>query len=164
MAYNNEVYTLYPDNWLKEGTHKGLRQEYNLSLTGGDEKFSMMGSLGYLENHGISRANDFKRFSSKLKMNWQAYPFLRVGANAGYTNTVSDALGAVFATPYTIAPIYPLYVRDGDGNIMYDSHGPRYDNGNYDMGVERYAELNGNSIQDDRYDISNNDSNAYTIQ
>lgn len=164
VAYNNEVYTLYPDNWLKEGTRNGLRQEYNLSLTGGDEKFSMMGSLGYLENHGISRANDFKRFSSKLKMNWQAYPFLRVGANAGFTNTVSDALGAVFATPYTIAPIYPLYVRDGDGNIMYDSHGPRYDNGNYDMGVERYTELNGNSIQDDRYDISNNDSNAYNIQ
>lgn len=164
VSYNNEIYTLYPDNWLKEGTRNGLRQEYNLSLTGGNEKFSVMASLGYLGNQGISKANDYERVSAKLKMNYQAYSFLRVGANAGYTNSLSDALGAVFATPYNIAPIYPLYVRDGDGNILYDSRGPRYDNGYYDMGLERYAELNGNSIQDDRYDINSNNSNAFNIQ
>lgn len=32
------------------------------------------------------------------------------------------------------------------------------------MGLERYAELNGNSIQDDRYDINSNNSNAFNIQ
>lgn len=164
VAYSNEIYTLYPDNWLKGGTRNGLRQEYNISITGGNEKYSIMGSLGYLENEGISKANEFKRISSKIKMNYQAYPFLRLGANAGYTNTNTDALGGVFATPYTIAPIYPLYVRDGNGHILYDSRGPRYDNGYNDMGVERYALLNGNTIQDDRYDINSNSSNAFNVQ
>lgn len=164
VAYENEVYTLYPDNWLKEGTRNGLRQEYNLSITGGNEKFSVLATLGYLENEGISKANDYKRISTKLKMNYQAYSFLRIGANAGYTNSLSNSLGSVFVTPYTIAPIYPLYVRDGDGNILYDSRGPRFDNGYYDMGMVRFAEQNGNTIQDDRYDISRNNSNAFNIQ
>lgn len=164
VAYNNEVYTLYPDDWLKEGTRNGLRQEYNLSVTGGNEKSSIMASLGYLGNEGVSKANEFKRISSKIKADYQAFPFLRIGANAGYTNTNTDALGGVFGTPYTIAPIYPLYVRDGNGNILYDSRGPRFDNGYNDMGVERYIELNGNTIQDDRYNINANSSNAFNIQ
>lgn len=164
LAYNNEIFTLYPDNWLKEGTRNGFRQEYNVSITGGNEKYSIMATLGYLDNEGVSRANDFKRISSKIKMNYQAYDFLRIGANAGYTNTNSDGLGGVFSTPYTVAPIYPLYMRDGNGNILYDQRGPRYDNGYNSMGADRYVEHDANTIQDDRYNISANSSNAFNIQ
>lgn len=164
VAYNNEVYTLYPDNWEDAGLRDGLRQEYNLNLTGGNEKYSIMASLGYLDNEGISYGSGMKRISSRLKVNYQAYSFLRMGATAGYTNTNSTSGSAVFSTAYNIAPIYPLFIRDANGNIMYDQHGMRYDYGYNDVGLTRPVEPNGNSIQDDRLDISTNSSNAFNIQ
>ena len=53
VAYNNEIYTLYPDNWLKEGSRNGFRQEYNVNLTGGNDKYAIMATLGYLDNQGL---------------------------------------------------------------------------------------------------------------
>lgn len=89
---------------------------------------------------------------------------MRVGANAGYTNTNSNSLGAVFATPYNYAPIYPLYMRDGNGNFMYDKNGIRYDYGNYDMGVLRPIDPAGNVLQDDALNLNHTSSNAFNIQ
>ena len=163
VAYNNQIYTLYPDNWLKEGTRNGLRQEYNFSLTGGNDKYSLMATLGYLNNEGLSNNNDIKRYTSRVKVNYQAYDFMRVGANAGYTHTVSNTLGAVFGTPFNIAPIYPLYVRDGNGNILTDRNGKRYDYGNNDMGFMRPADPQGNVNQDDNLNINEVDANAFNI-
>lgn len=164
IAYNNDIFTLYPDDWYKAGTRDGMRQEYNVSITGGNERYSMLASLGYLDNNGVSRGSNLQRFTARLKVNYQAYSFLRVGASSGYTNTNTDDLASVFGTRYTVAPIYPLYLRDGNGNILYDSHGPRYDNGYNEIGLERPIDLGGNRIQDDRYDKNHNSSNAFNIQ
>lgn len=162
--YNGQIYTLYPDNWLKEGTRNGFRQEYNLNITGGNDKYSLMASLGYLDNNGLTPTTNIKRINARLKVNYQAYSFLRVGASAGYTNTNSNSLGEVFQTPYILAPIYPLYIRDGNGNIMTDKNGPRYDYGNRDMGLIRPTLMNGNPNQSDRLDFNNNSSNAFNMQ
>ncbi len=163
IAYNNEIYTLYPDDWYEAGTRNGFRQEYNVNITGGNDKYSMLASMGYLSNEGVSKGADLERFNARIKMNYQAYDFLRVGASAGYTNTNTNSQAQVFATRYSIAPIYPLYIRDGNGNILYDSHGPRFDNGN-ELGINRPVDSEGNLLQDQRYNISQNSSNAYNIQ
>ena len=48
--YDGQVYTIIPESW-KDATYRtGLRQEYNLNLTGGDEKFTFYASLGYLSH------------------------------------------------------------------------------------------------------------------
>lgn len=160
----NNVYTLYPDDWLKEGTRTGFRQEYNLNVTGGNDKISLMFSLGYLDNEGLTESSNIKRITAKLKANYQAYSFLRMGASFGYTNTNSNDLGGVFGTPFNIAPIYPLYIRDGNGNILTDKNGRRYDYGNNDMGVQRPVDMNGNTLQDDILNKNSNSSNAFNAQ
>lgn len=164
VVSGNEVYTLYPDDWMKEGTRNGFRQEYNVNITGGNEKYSLMATLGYLNNKGLTPSSNLERINARIKANYQAYDFLKIGANAGYTNTNSDNLGEVLGTPYTVAPIYPLYIRDGNGDILYDRNGKRYDYGNNDVGVVRYPEMNGNPIQSDILDINHNSSNAFNIQ
>lgn len=164
VVNGSQIYTLYPDDWLKNGTRNGFRQEYNINVTGGNEKYSIMAALGYLDNEGLTPSSDIRRISTRLKANYQAFSFLRLGASAGYTNTNSNNLGDVFGTPYTVAPIYPLFIRDANGKILRDKNGRRYDYGNRDMGVMRPVEQNGNPIQSDILDINSNSSNAYSIQ
>ncbi len=164
VAYNNQIYTLYPDDWLKEGTRNGFKQEYNLSLTGGNDQFRMFASLGYLDEDGLSYGSDLQRYTARLKTEYQAYKWLRVGANASYIHKATNDLSSVFGVAYTIAPIYPLYVRDAEGNIMTDANGKVYDYGEYNnAGLQRAAEKNSNSIQSDQLDVYKCVSNAFNI-
>ncbi len=165
VAYNGNIYTLYPDDWTEAGTRNAFRQEYNVSLTGGNKDFSFIGSFGYLDAEGISYGTDIDRYTARLKADYQAYKFLKVGANAGYTHSETNNQEAVYTCLYSVAPIYPLFIRDGNGDILTDSHGKLYDFGAGDnAGLMRPVELNGNPILQDRLDHSRNVSNAFNIQ
>ncbi len=165
VSYEGQIYTLYPDNWLDNGLRDGMRQEYNVRLTGGNERYTMLASLGYLGDEGIAYNTDRKRFNARLRAEYQAYKWLRVGGTATYTHSVTNSHDGVFGTAYTIAPIYPLYVRDAEGKILTDSHGKVFDYGTGNNGgCSRPMDNNGNSIQSDRLDISNNSSNAFNLQ
>lgn len=164
VAYDNTIYTLYPDDWTEAGTRNGFRQEYNVTLTGGNDQTGILAALGYLDNEGISYGTDIKRYSARLKAQYQAYKNFRVGANAGYTHTESNSHSGVFAMLYNVAPIYPLYIRDAEGKILTDLNGKRYDYGNYDCGAQRPVELGGNPIQDDRLNKYERSTNAFNMQ
>ncbi len=134
IYYNGKVYTAAPDSWLDEAFRHSLRQEYNLNLTGGTNKLSFYGSIGYLDNQGIVYNSDLERTTIRLKADYQAKEWLKVGANMNYahssSNDVDDGSGtSLFGITNTMAPIYPVYLRDGDGNIMTDENGKMYDYG-----------------------------------
>lgn len=164
VAYNNNIYTIYPDDWTKEGTRNGFRQEYNLSLSGGNDKYTIMATLGYLNNEGVSMGSNLERTTARLKTTYNPYSFLRIGANASYTHTNSNNNYSVFSVMYNIAPIYPVYLRDGAGNILYDKHGKRFDYGYNDVGLERPADKNANPLQDDILDLTKRSVNAFSTQ
>lgn len=163
-ADGNE-YLLYPDNWKKEGIRTGLRHEYNLNISGGNETFQFLASLGYLSNQGLSYGSAYERFTTRAKADYQARPWLKVGASFNYTKNVSDSQSNAFACAYNMSPIYPLYVRDGEGNIITDSHGKVYDYGDGAYtDCKRPVYINDNPMQSDILDINRNDSNAFCIQ
>lgn len=165
VAYNGNIYTLSPDRWRDYGIRTGFRQEYNLALSGGNERSSFYASLGYLGNEGISYGSKLDRYSARFKADYQAFSWLKVGGNATYTHTSSDAQNAAFSICHSIAPIYPLFVRDGMGRILTDSHGPRYDYGDGENGgIQRGIEKSGNSIQDDLLNENNMTNNSFNIQ
>lgn len=165
VAYGNEIYTLMPDDWTAAGLRTGFRQEYNLNITGGNDQYSMLASLGYLKDEGIATGSDLERVSARFKADYQAYPFLKIGANAGYTYNQTNSSGAVFDALTSMAPVYPLYIRDADGRVLTDAHGPRYDYGDgANAGCLRPVDANGNYIQDDLLNVNRNSSNAFNIQ
>jgi TonB-linked SusC/RagA family outer membrane protein len=138
VNYKGQDYLLLPDNWMKEAYTSSLRQEYNVNVSGTTGKASIYASFGYLNNKGIIRGADMYRYTARLKADYQAKEWLRIGMNAGYTNFnwnngnssegSEGSTGNIFAAAASIAPIYPLYIRDGEGNILKDSHGyTRYD-------------------------------------
>ena len=145
-VYNNgKFYTLMPDDWIDEAFRKSLRQEYNLSLTGGSGKMNFYGSLGYLNNKGIAYNSDFERYSARFKTDYQAKEWLKVGASLSYTHTNQNDVNDgdnLFTMVSGLAPIYPVYIRDDNGDIMTDENGKLYDYGSGENGgAKRPANL-----------------------
>jgi TonB-dependent SusC/RagA subfamily outer membrane receptor len=70
VSYNGKDYMLYPDDWREEGIRTGLRQEYNLSINGGNDQFTFYGSGSYLSNEGITHGADFTRYNGMMKLDY----------------------------------------------------------------------------------------------
>ena len=171
---DGQNYWLYPDDWTERALGTGFRQEYTASVSAGNERAQVYASAGYLENQGIVKQSSFERFTSRLKAEYQAKKWLRVGANASYTHYsgyatedsgVSNSTANVFAATTAIAPIYPLYVRDGNKQIMTDSRTglPMYDYGDgMNAGLERPIFGQSNAISDHLLNKNLYDGNAFT--
>ncbi len=166
---NGQIYTLYPDDWVKEAFRTGLRQEYNFSVNGGGTKSTFYASLGYLNNQGIVYNSDFERYTARIKADYQARKWLKVGGNVNYTHTdqndVSSGSQTVFDMTTNFAPIYPVYLRDGEGNIMTDGNGKMYDYGDGTNGSQRPTQLDParNFLQADKLNTNNTYTNVFTL-
>jgi TonB-dependent SusC/RagA subfamily outer membrane receptor len=172
VDYNGQKYYVTPDNWLEHTYHNSPRQEYNVSVSGTTGKASILASFGYLNNKGIVDGSDMYRYTARIRTEYQAKEWLKIGANVSYTNYnwnngnsdegSSASTGNVFAIANQIAPIYPLFVRDGNGNIMTDKYGMLvYDYGTGEnAGMTRPLLGNSNALQAAQLDKSNSQGNA----
>ena len=169
--YRGEDYLITPDDWEEIGTRNGTRQEYNVSVSGAHEKGTFYASLGYLDNEGITEKSDMKRLTGRLRADYQAKKWLKVGANISYTRFDSNSLGNngsssstanIWAFTNQIAPIYPVYLRNADGSIKVDANGIQmmdYGDG-MNAGLARPFISNANPILDTRLNTRNSEGNA----
>lgn len=58
-----QIATTPTTDWNKQFFRVGLSQQHNLALSFGGENVSVYSSIGYLENEGIIKGTDFKRFT-----------------------------------------------------------------------------------------------------
>ena len=165
VNYNGQDYLIRPDDWREEGLRNGLRQEYNLSVNGGTDKFAFYGSVGYMKNEGICYGSDYQRYSARMKADYQARSWLKIGGNMSYSHSDFNYMEGAFGPAHEIAPIYPVYIRDGEGRIMTDANGKLYDYGDGgNAGLNRPVYKKGNAIQSDLLDGSSNNSNGFNVQ
>ena len=172
VTYKGQEYWLTPDDYMDEAYDNSLRQEYNLNITAGNEKSSFYASVNYLDNQGITANSDYERLAARLKADYKAKSWLKVGANMAYTHFDANSLGEdgasnssgnIFAYATQVAPIYPLYIRDGEGNILRDDNGfKRYDYGDGEnAGTERPFLTGGNPYSANQLDVNNSEGNAF---
>ena len=172
VSYNGQDYLITPDNWIDEAYNNSLRQEYNFSVSAGNDKSSFYTSVNYLNNEGITIASNYERLSARLKADYKVKKWLKVGANAAYTHTEQDAVGgdgdsgssgSIFAYTSSVAPIYPIYIRDGKGNRMYDSNGfMLHDFGSGDnAGLSRPVLNTANPYLQNQLDANTSEGNAF---
>ena len=173
VNYNDQEYLITPDDWMAASFRNSLRQEYNLSVAGSDEKSNFFASIGYLDNQGITSNSDMQRFTARLKADYQAKKWLKVSGNLSYTNFnynsltddgTSNSTGNIWAFATQMAPIYPLYVRDGDGNIMIDKYGFEmmdYGDG-MNAGLSRPFMQNSNAVFANKVNTHNSEGNAFS--
>lgn len=179
-SYQGQELWLQPDDWSEIGLRDGLRQEYNATISGGGNGFNFYTSLGYLDQEGITPNAWEKRLSARAKIDYQAKPWLRVGVNANYTNykysqvsegglasangsaTNTIGIGSIWSVIKNQAPIYPVYIRDGNGNIMIDQWGqPTYDFGDkYGLHRGGIGSSPSNAIFSNKYRESTSNGNS----
>lgn len=143
-AGNFGKHWIQPENWEKAMYKPGLRQEYTVSVSGRGEKLSHYFSMGYLDESAYIKGSSFKRYTARLRADYRPKKWLNMGANINYTYAFyKRQLSATYyyknpllALAY-MAPIYPIYVRDENGEVMHDAMG----NPLGDYGVGRYTGL-----------------------
>ncbi|MBR5176228.1 MAG: SusC/RagA family TonB-linked outer membrane protein [Bacteroidales bacterium] len=177
--YGNETYYLQPDNWRDMAYKNALRQDYNISVSGGNDRGSYYSSIGYLNEDGIIEYSGYHRITARIRADYQVKKWMKVGANVGFTQShqesnpnMGTSWGSTNLMYYTtyIAPIYPVYVRvlDANGNptIRTDEFGhEQYDYGvattNY-PGNGRGFMQTGNPFGSNRYNKVYNDGRNLT--
>ena len=173
-------YMLKSDDWADEVYRNGVRQEYTLTISGAQDKMSFFSSMSYLNNQGITEKSDHERLSARLKADYQATKWLKVGANMSYTKFEFNSLGNngadgstanIWAFTSQIAPIYPLYVRNADGSQYYDVNGIAVlDHGNGNIGnggipgSSRPFITDANPVLGNKYNTNNSEGNALSAQ
>ncbi len=127
-------YMLKADNWFNElFQSNNLRQEYNLSISGSTDKLTYFTSASYLDDSGIIQNSGFRRVTTRANVDYQAKKWLKIGTNMSYSHADmrypqeeeygNYSSANIFYVTDNIAPIYPLYIRDGNGQIMRDRNG-----------------------------------------
>ena len=119
------------DNWMDNvSDNAAFRSEHIFSVSGGSEKSDYLMSVGYYDEEGTLTGTDFTRYTGRIGGNVQAREWLKVGMNANFARSKSrlqDASGSetsnVWYTAQFIGPIYPLYLKDMDGNNIFDGNG-----------------------------------------
>ena len=76
-----------------------------MNINGGSDKFAFYASLGYLDNEGLTYNSDLKRYTARVKTEYQAYPWMRVGVNADYSHSKANKNSNAFSIGHDIAPI-----------------------------------------------------------
>jgi len=158
VTSNGQDFWAIPDDWANVGYRTGNRQEYNASVASANEKSSFFASLGYLNNEGITEGSDLNRLTGRLRAEYQAKKWMKVGGNMSFTKFKSHFLnnngsetssGNIWAFTSQMAPIYPIYVRtvdyarDKEGKIIKDASGKPVING-YPI----YVDANGHQVMD----------------
>jgi len=172
VNYEGQEYFITPDKWEDYGYRNGVRQEYNLSAGAANEKSNFYASLAYLDNQGITENSDMTRLTARMKADYQLKKWLKVGGNFSYTkfnynslgnNGSSNSTGNIWAFTSQIAPIYPLWLRYGNGLIMTDANGFKMmDYGNkMNAGLTRGYLGDANALMDNILNTKNAEGNAF---
>jgi TonB-linked SusC/RagA family outer membrane protein len=127
---------------LKDPFRTGLRQEYNVSVSSGNESNNMYASLSYLDEEGYVVNSDFNRISARITTEQKVGEYVKIGGGINYVRTDMNNIAAsttsysnMFMFGQQIAPIYPIYIYNLDtGEPILDTKG----NKQYDFG-ETYA-------------------------
>ncbi|MEN8193847.1 MAG: SusC/RagA family TonB-linked outer membrane protein [Bacteroidota bacterium] len=152
-----------PENWEDYGFQPAYRTEANINMSGGAEKTRYFTSFGYIKDEGAIINSDFERLSARTNLSHEVKPWLTGIFNMGYARTEtnnngqSSDSGSIFWFTDNIPSIYPLFLRDENGNLIPETI---YGGNEYDYGVGRGFGALTNSIADAHYDKSNSIRNS----
>lgn len=107
-------------NWQDEIFRTSPVQNYQLTVTGGDERTKYMFSAGYFNQQGVVVNSDYERFSARAKIDSELNQWLKMGVNLAptYMNANRTTQGhwasdGVINAALATAPVTPVYNEDG---------------------------------------------------
>lgn len=150
-----------PTDWADAGYRDGVRNEMNFKTSGGTDKTKHYFSLGYLSDEGFIQESQYDRYSTRLNVTANPVDRVKISTNLDYSySEYNDATGYGGGdVPYMLdftPTIYPLYLRDTDGNIVMNpnTNEPFYDFGDNIAGNARDFSATYNGIGEAIYNIN----------
>ena len=103
-------------DWQSLGYQTSLMQNYNLTISSGSEKNTSFLGLNYVDDKGMLKNTDFKRFNIKVNNTWNFLKNrLRVGENINLSRyTEHLAPSGIHELLLTQHPLIPVYTDDGN--------------------------------------------------
>ena len=124
---NPETGDYYDTNWIEEMTRQGFVQEYDASVSGGNESISYFVSGNFFDQDGVVDQNFFTRLSGRANVNGKISERARFSNNLSVSSyrqrgiTDGTAWEAPFYLGILMAPTVPVY--DLEGNFYADHKG-----------------------------------------
>ena len=87
--YGN-YYEIGASNWQDEIFQTAFNQDYNLSVSGGNEKGFYAFSGNYARQSGIIKNSGYERYSLRANIGRHITSWLEIGTNSSFTNSVTD--------------------------------------------------------------------------
>lgn len=111
-------------DWEDVIFHNGVRQDYNISLSGKRNDFTYYWSLGYMENEALTKGDQFSTIRSRVNLEGQAAKFLRVGLNTQFSYRDESSVPASSGEYRGLSPYGSYYANDGTSLRLYtnDDH------------------------------------------
>lgn len=101
-------------DWHKEVFRTGLRQESDLSVSGGSENARYFWSVGYTDNEGIIQGDEFSVVRSRLNVDFDIVDWLKVGANVQFSSRDESAVPASVGQMEIVTPFGQMRHDNGD--------------------------------------------------
>jgi TonB-linked SusC/RagA family outer membrane protein len=111
-AGNNDYQTYKVNtNWEAASYQdKPVTQQYDLNLTGGNDKTKFYIGGQALDQQGIVIGNSYKRYSGRLNLTNKVTDFLEVGVNLNFSNSINNRLSNdnAFSSPLQSVALSPI--------------------------------------------------------
>ncbi len=133
-------------NWQDEVLRRAIMQQYQVAVTGGDDKTKYYISANFREEEGVQLNNEFQRFGTTINLDQKLTPKLSVATNISLSRSLNKRVkgdnfldgvysGAIKSLPYNVpydengflvGPGSPLYAGFPNFNPVAQALLPRF--------------------------------------
>ncbi|PTS95018.1 SusC/RagA family TonB-linked outer membrane protein [Pedobacter sp. HMWF019] len=134
--YRNSTDRLkYPNtDWLGLIFKTAPTQNHNLTFNGGNDKTTYNVSLGYVDQNGIIKGFNYKRYTGRVNLTSKINDHIKFGTNillkGGTTESIPGGSKDLFLSAMSQAPTYGPFLPDGSGRYTYKAYDFEYNNKN----------------------------------
>ncbi len=103
-------------DWESDALRTAHSQIHQLSVSGGTENLGVLLSVGYTNQEGIEIGQDYKRFSPRLNLDYQAVDWFKIGMSTSYSLALRDPGVGIYGGATSQIPLSLPY--DTAGNFL----------------------------------------------
>jgi TonB-linked SusC/RagA family outer membrane protein len=100
-------------DWYKLVMPRGLKQTYNLSVSGGSNNFKYYWSGGYVNNEGIIKGDTYAAVRTRLNLDFKIADWITIGINSQFSNQDYGVSPAPLDQMYSVSPYGSEYDSTG---------------------------------------------------